>query len=56
MKYVVWKDYKAIVAGLKRVYQSLTEEVAQSELDNFDKLGMKNTLKLVAHKITTGLI
>jgi len=35
MKYVVWKDYKAIAAGLKRVYQSPTEEVARSELDNF---------------------
>ncbi len=35
MKYVVWKDYKAIAAGLKRVYQSSTEEVARSELDNF---------------------
>ena len=35
MRYVVWKDYKAIAAGLKRVYQSPTEEVARSELDNF---------------------
>ncbi len=35
MKYVVWKDYKAIASGLKRIYQSPTEEVARSELDNF---------------------
>ncbi len=35
MKYVVWKDYKAVTAGLKRVYQSPTEEVARSELDSF---------------------
>ncbi len=35
MKYVVWKDYKAIAAGLKGIYQSPTEEVARSELDNF---------------------
>ena len=35
MKYVVWKDYKAVITGLKRIYQSPTEEVARSELDNF---------------------
>jgi len=35
MKYVVWKDYKAVTAGLKRIYQSPTEEFARSELDNF---------------------
>jgi len=35
MKYVVWKDYKAIATGLKRIYQSPTEEVARSELDQF---------------------
>jgi len=35
MKYVVWKDYKAVTTGLKRIYQSPTEEVARSELDNF---------------------
>ena len=35
MKYVVWKDYKAIASGLKRIYQSPTEEVARSELDSF---------------------
>ena len=35
MKYVVWKDYKAVTAGLKRVYQSPTEEIARAELDSF---------------------
>ena len=35
MKYVVWKDYKAVTAGLKRIYQSPTEEVARSERDSF---------------------
>jgi len=35
MKFVVWKDYKAVTAGLKQIYQSPTEEVARSELDNF---------------------
>jgi transposase-like protein len=35
LKYVVWKDYKAVTADLKRIYQSLTEEDARGELDNF---------------------
>ncbi len=35
MKYVPWKDYKAIAAGLKRVYQSVTEEEALLALDQF---------------------
>ncbi len=35
MKYVVWKDYKAVTAGLKQIYQSPTEEIARAELDSF---------------------
>jgi transposase-like protein len=35
MKYVVWKDYKAVTADLKRIYQSPTEEIAHAELDKF---------------------
>ena len=35
MKYVPWKDYKAIAAGLKRIYQSVTEEEALLALDQF---------------------
>jgi transposase-like protein len=35
MKYVVWKDYKAIAAGLKQIYQSPTEEIARTELERF---------------------
>ncbi len=35
MKYVVWKDYKAVTAGLKGIYQSPTEEIARTELENF---------------------
>jgi transposase-like protein len=35
MKYVPWKDYKAIAADLKRIYQSVTEEEALSELESF---------------------
>jgi putative transposase len=35
MKYVLWKDYKAVTADLKRIYQSVTEEEALIELDSF---------------------
>jgi len=35
MKYVVWKDYKAVTTGLKCIYQSPTEEIARAELDKF---------------------
>jgi len=37
MKYVVWKDYKAVTADLKRIYQSPTEEIACTELEKFAK-------------------
>ena len=35
MKYVPWKDYKAVTGDLKRIYQSVTEEEALLELENF---------------------
>jgi len=35
MKFVPWKDYKAIAADLKSIYQSATEEDALLSLDNF---------------------
>ncbi|WP_409522710.1 IS256 family transposase [Nitrincola sp. MINF-07-Sa-05] len=35
MKYVPWKDYKAVTADLKRIYQSATEEEALQALDEF---------------------
>lgn len=35
LKYVTWKDYKAVTADLKRVYRSATEEEALLELDRF---------------------
>jgi putative transposase len=35
LKYVSWKDYKAVTAGLKRIYQSVTEEEALLALDQF---------------------
>ena len=35
MKYVPWKDYKPVAAGLKRIYQSVTEEEALLALEQF---------------------
>ena len=35
LKYVVWKDYKAVTADLKSIYQSPSEEAARVELERF---------------------
>lgn len=35
LKYVSWKDYKAVTGGLKKVYQAPTEEAALMALDAF---------------------
>ncbi|SMB29452.1 transposase [Serratia proteamaculans] len=35
LKYVSWKDYKAVTSGLKTVYQAPTEEAALMTLDAF---------------------
>ena len=35
LKYVSWKDYKAVTADLKRIYQASTEDQALAELDRF---------------------
>ena len=35
LKYVVWKDYKAVTKDLKLIYQSITEEEALQALDDF---------------------
>jgi putative transposase len=37
MKFVPWKDYKAIAAALKQIYQSATEEEALLALDQFSE-------------------
>lgn len=45
MKYVPWKDYKAVTADLKRIYQSVSEEEALRALDEFEHcLGEKYPL------------
>ena len=38
LKFVPWKDYKAVTTGLKKIYQSATEEEALSALDEFSDL------------------
>ena len=35
VKYVPWKDYKAVTADLKQIYQSVTEDEALLALDQF---------------------
>lgn len=35
LKYVSWKDYKAVTTDLKKIYQAATEPEARSELEHF---------------------
>ena len=37
LKYVSWKDYKAVTADLRTIYQAVTEEAALQALDSFAK-------------------
>ena len=37
VKFVTWKGYKELTADLKRIYQSVTEQEASLELDNFSE-------------------
>jgi len=37
VKYVPWKDYKAVTADLKQIYQSVTEEEARQALERFSE-------------------
>jgi len=45
VRYVPWKDYKAVTADLKKIYQSVTEDEALLTLDEFEKRWMGNTRK-----------
>jgi putative transposase len=38
LKYVPWKDYRAVTGDLKKIYQSTTEAEALMELDNFARV------------------
>jgi putative transposase len=37
LKYVSWKDYKAVTADLKQIYRSATEDEALLELEKFSE-------------------
>lgn len=37
VRYVPWKDYKAVTADLKRIYQSITEDEALQALEQFSE-------------------
>ena len=37
LKYVSWKDYKAVTVDLKKIYQSVTEDAALHALDEFSR-------------------
>ena len=37
LKYVVWKDYKAVTQGLRAIYRSATEEEGLLELERFSE-------------------
>jgi len=37
LKFVPWKDYKAVTSDLKSIYQSVTEDEARLELDRFSE-------------------
>ena len=42
MKYVPWKDYKAVTADLKKIYQATKEELAILALEEFiEKMGFQ---------------
>ncbi len=38
LRYVSWKDYKAVTADLKRIYESATEAEAEQELTRFESV------------------
>lgn len=38
MRFVPWKDYKAVTADLKRIYQAPTEQEALIQLESFEEL------------------
>jgi transposase-like protein len=37
LKFVPWKDYKALTADLKQIYQSITEDEALMSLEKFEQ-------------------
>ncbi len=56
MKYVSWKDYKAITSGLKTVYQTSTEEAALMALDAFADIRDEKAPSSAKADVRTGKI
>lgn len=48
LRFVSWKDYKAVTTGLKVIYQATTEENALSALDEFEKNWLNKYPKIAA--------
>lgn len=55
MKYVVWKDYKAVAADLKRIYQSASEEKRCRHCKSSLSVGMRNTHISAVAGVVTGI-
>ena len=55
MKYVSWKDYKAVAGDLKLIYQSTTEDAALLALEQFAERWEISTHRSVSHGARTGI-
>ncbi len=55
LRFVSRKDYKTMIADLKRTYQSATEDKTLRELAVQMRKGISNTLKSHAPVIATGI-
>ena len=56
LRYVSWKDYKAVTADLKSIYQSAIETEASHVLERSPGSGMKNTRRFPDRGAPTGRI
>lgn len=54
MRYVPWKDYKAVAADLKKIYQAQPKRKRDSSLINLLINGIQNILKLAVHGTLIG--
>lgn len=41
LRFIAWKDYKAVTRDLKLVYRAATEETALQALDEFSEVGIQ---------------
>ena len=56
LRYVPYKDMKAVAADLKIIYRAISIEQAEEALLTFSENGMKNIQRSVVHGIRTGAI